>query len=200
MAHGHRRAEGALARADPLRRGDLVPGLLRARVGLRPRLAEDEGGQGRRRLARHRAEGLDDVRARGEVVHARRPHRHRRPPSTRASPTSSATWSRRASRSGRWSRSPARPSSTRSSSTTPTVPDENVVGGVGNGWMVAITTLMNERAGLGGGAAVALTRDLGAADHADQGARPRRRPDDPPAGRQAADRDRGAPARRDARR
>ena len=29
------------------------------------------------------------------------------------------------------------------------VPDENVVGGVGNGWMVAITTLMHERAGLG---------------------------------------------------
>ena len=41
------------------------------------------------------------------------------------------------------------------------VPDENVVGGVGNGWMVAITTLMNERAGLGGGAAVAVSRDLG---------------------------------------
>src|SRR3954454_23155495 len=29
------------------------------------------------------------------------------------------------------------------------IPDENVVGGVGNGWMVALTTLMNERAGLG---------------------------------------------------
>jgi alkylation response protein AidB-like acyl-CoA dehydrogenase len=28
------------------------------------------------------------------------------------------------------------------------IPDENVVGGVGNGWAVAITTLMNERAGL----------------------------------------------------
>ena len=28
------------------------------------------------------------------------------------------------------------------------IPDENVVGGVGNGWTVAITTLMNERAGL----------------------------------------------------
>jgi len=41
------------------------------------------------------------------------------------------------------------------------IPDENVVGGEGNGWMVAITTLMNERAGLGGGAAVAVSRDLG---------------------------------------
>jgi alkylation response protein AidB-like acyl-CoA dehydrogenase len=29
------------------------------------------------------------------------------------------------------------------------VPAENVIGGVGNGWKVALTTLMNERAGLG---------------------------------------------------
>jgi alkylation response protein AidB-like acyl-CoA dehydrogenase len=29
------------------------------------------------------------------------------------------------------------------------IPRENVVGGVGNGWKVALTTLMNERAGLG---------------------------------------------------
>ena len=37
--HGprHRGAEGALPRADPLRRGDLVPGLLGARRRLRPR-------------------------------------------------------------------------------------------------------------------------------------------------------------------
>jgi alkylation response protein AidB-like acyl-CoA dehydrogenase len=29
------------------------------------------------------------------------------------------------------------------------IPEENIVGGVGNGWKVALTTLMNERAGLG---------------------------------------------------
>src|SRR5271155_1555652 len=29
------------------------------------------------------------------------------------------------------------------------IPQENVIGGVGNGWKVALTTLMNERAGLG---------------------------------------------------
>jgi alkylation response protein AidB-like acyl-CoA dehydrogenase len=29
------------------------------------------------------------------------------------------------------------------------IPDGNVLGGVGNGWKVALTTLMNERAGLG---------------------------------------------------
>ncbi|MBB4665171.1 acyl-CoA dehydrogenase family protein [Conexibacter arvalis] len=36
------------------------------------------------------------------------------------------------------------------------IPDENVVGGVGNGWRVALTTLMNERAGLAFGLQVAL--------------------------------------------
>jgi alkylation response protein AidB-like acyl-CoA dehydrogenase len=40
------------------------------------------------------------------------------------------------------------------------VPDENVVGGEGNGWMVAITTLMNERAGLGASAALQLSISL----------------------------------------
>lgn len=40
------------------------------------------------------------------------------------------------------------------------VPDENVIGGEGNGWMVAITTLMNERAGLGASASVGLQNDL----------------------------------------
>jgi alkylation response protein AidB-like acyl-CoA dehydrogenase len=36
------------------------------------------------------------------------------------------------------------------------IPDENVVGDVGNGWAVAITTLMNERAGLGASAAASV--------------------------------------------
>ncbi|MBA3839972.1 MAG: acyl-CoA dehydrogenase family protein, partial [Thermoleophilaceae bacterium] len=41
------------------------------------------------------------------------------------------------------------------------VPDENVVGGVGNGWGVAITTLMHERAGLAFGLQVQLKVRLG---------------------------------------
>ena len=45
--------------ADPHRRGDLVPGLLRARRRLGPRGAQDARGQGRRRLGRHRPEGVD---------------------------------------------------------------------------------------------------------------------------------------------
>ncbi len=40
------------------------------------------------------------------------------------------------------------------------IPDENVVGGVGNGWNVAITTLMNERAGLGASAAQGMRTGL----------------------------------------
>jgi alkylation response protein AidB-like acyl-CoA dehydrogenase len=42
------------------------------------------------------------------------------------------------------------------------VPAENVVGGVGNGWNVAITTLMHERAGLGASAALGLRQALDA--------------------------------------
>jgi alkylation response protein AidB-like acyl-CoA dehydrogenase len=41
------------------------------------------------------------------------------------------------------------------------VPDANVVGGVGNGWAVAITTLMNERAGLAFGAISQIQNALG---------------------------------------
>ena len=40
------------------------------------------------------------------------------------------------------------------------IPDANVVGGVGNGWSVAITTLMNERAGLAFGAIAQIHNSL----------------------------------------
>ncbi|MGH2952071.1 MAG: acyl-CoA dehydrogenase family protein, partial [Solirubrobacterales bacterium] len=56
------------------------------------------------------------------------------------------------------------------------VPDENLVGGEGNGWMVAITTLMNERAGLGASAALGLSNAL---DELVELARERDRADDP---------------------
>jgi len=41
------------------------------------------------------------------------------------------------------------------------IPDANVVGGVGNGWAVAITTLMHERAGLGAASAASVRIALG---------------------------------------
>jgi alkylation response protein AidB-like acyl-CoA dehydrogenase len=56
------------------------------------------------------------------------------------------------------------------------VPEENVVGGEGNGWMVAITTLMNERAGLGASAALGLANTL---DEMIELAREQGRADDP---------------------
>jgi len=40
------------------------------------------------------------------------------------------------------------------------IPDENLIGGEGNGWNVAITTLMHERAGLGAASAIQVRRDL----------------------------------------
>ena len=40
------------------------------------------------------------------------------------------------------------------------IPDANVVGGVGNGWTVAITTLMNERAGLAFAAIAGISNGL----------------------------------------
>jgi alkylation response protein AidB-like acyl-CoA dehydrogenase len=40
------------------------------------------------------------------------------------------------------------------------IPDENIIGDVGGGWQVAITTLMFERAGLGAAAVLGLRRTL----------------------------------------
>ena len=67
------------------------------------------------------------------------------------------------------------------------IPDENVVGGVGNGWAVAITTLMNERAGLAFAAQAALQLALSRADRAGE-ARPRATAASPPRTRSCADR------------
>ncbi len=75
---GHGGPEGPLPRTDPVGRGDLVPGVLRARRRLGPRRAQDARRARRRRLAGHRAEGLDQRGAAREVVHARRSNRRRR--------------------------------------------------------------------------------------------------------------------------
>ena len=65
------------------------------------------------------------------------------------------------------------------------IPDENVVGGVGNGWMVAITTLMHERAGLGVGARRGMKIALGELMDLARERGVDRRPGDPPADRPA---------------
>ena len=56
-------AEEALPAAHLQRRRVLVPGLFRARLGFRPRLAEDQGGAPGRPLRRQRPEDLDHARA-----------------------------------------------------------------------------------------------------------------------------------------
>ena len=76
------------------------------------------------------------------------------------------------------------------------IPDENVIGGVGNGWMVAITTLMNERSGLAFGAMAQVTARPERPDRAGPRERPRRGPGHPPAARAAPHGGRGAPDQR----
>ena len=63
--HGdrHRRAEARDHRADAAQRGDLVPGLLRARRRIRPREPHHAGRGRRRRLRGQRPEDLDHQRA-----------------------------------------------------------------------------------------------------------------------------------------
>ena len=56
----------------------LVPGLLRARLRFRPRLAADAGRARRRRLRGQRPEDLDQRRPSRRLVHAARAHRPRR--------------------------------------------------------------------------------------------------------------------------
>ena len=58
----HARAAGAAPPADRQRRGDLVPGLQRARRRVRPRVAADRGPPRRRRLADHGPEDVDVLR------------------------------------------------------------------------------------------------------------------------------------------
>ena len=125
-----------------------MPGLLRARVGLRPRVAEDEGGQGRRRVGRHRPEGVDHLRARGQVVHARRAHRHRRAQAQGPHLLPDGHGAGRRAGPAAASRSPASPSSTSSSSRRRGSRTRTSSAGSATAGWSRITTLMHERAGI----------------------------------------------------
>ena len=65
--------------ADALRRGDLVPGLQRARRRQRPRRAAHQRRDRRRRLRAERSEDLDDLRPVGGLDLRPRTHRLERP-------------------------------------------------------------------------------------------------------------------------
>ena len=149
MTWGTDGAEGALPRADPHRRGDLVPGLLRARRRLRSRGAEDARGPRRRRVGRHRSEGVDERRPVLEVVHARRAHRPRGAEAQGPDLLPDGHGAGRRRRSAPLRQITGEPEFNELFLDGARIPDENVLGGVGNGWKVALTTLMNERAGLG---------------------------------------------------
>ena len=112
-------------------------------ASLKTRAVKDE-----RRLGRHRSEGLDQRRAVLAVVHAGRAHRPRRPQAQGADLLPDGHASRTRCRSARCARSPASSEFNELFIDGARIPDENVLGGVGNGWKVALTTLMNERAGL----------------------------------------------------
>ena len=125
-----------------------MPGLLRARVGLRPRVAEDArreatattGWSPARRCGRrfaHYAKWCMLV-ARTDPDAPEAPGAHLLPDGHGAG---------RASRSGRCVQITGEAEFNEIFMDEARIPDENVVGGVGNGWAVAITTLMNERAG-----------------------------------------------------
>ena len=73
----HRRAEAAVPPEDPVGRGAVVPGLLRAERGLRPRQHPDARRARRRRVGDHRPEGVDHARAPRRLVLRRVPHRSR---------------------------------------------------------------------------------------------------------------------------
>jgi alkylation response protein AidB-like acyl-CoA dehydrogenase len=144
IAHGTEEQKRALPRADPQRRRDLVPGLLRARGGLGPRVAEDAAVRdGDEWVVTGQKVWTTLAHTRSGACSSRGPTR--RAQATRASPTSSWTWSR--TRPG-----PAAAPDHRRGGVQRAVhrggriPDENIVGGEGNGWAVAITTLMHERA------------------------------------------------------
>ncbi len=106
------------------------------------------GGQGRRRMGRHRPEGMDERRAVLEVVHAGGAHR------LRGGQAQGVDVLPDGHGAGGGAGAPLRQITGEAEFNElfieeARIPDANVVGGVGNGWKVALTTLMNERAGLG---------------------------------------------------
>ena len=100
----HRRAEGPLPAPDAAGRRDVVPALQRAGRRLGPGGPVDPRRARRRRVGRHRAEGVDLVARPCPLGDAARPHRRRRPQAPRHQLLPARHDDRPASTSGRCAR------------------------------------------------------------------------------------------------
>ena len=142
---GHRRAEGRAPAEDPARRRGVVPGLLRAGRGFRPRVAAHPRRARRRRLRPQRPEDLVLVRPDRRRRRVPRAHRSRRAEEPRhlvADPADGPARHRGAAA--------ARPCSAASEFaevflTDVRVPVANRVGAENDGWRVTNVTLKYER-------------------------------------------------------
>ena len=148
--HGprQRRAEAGASLEDPLGRGDLVPGLLGARRRLRPRGRAHARRAARRQLRRQRAEGLVVVRAHRRLLHPRHAERP-----GRAALSQPDLPDRRHDAPGVEVR-PLRQITGEAEFNEiffndVEVPVSNRLGEEGEGWQVAMTTLLHERGTLG---------------------------------------------------
>ena len=158
MAYRHRRAEARARAAIALGRGRVVPALQRTRRGLRPRQPRVPSGARRRRLRRHRAEGVELRRAVVRPRHPPRPDQPRRAQAPRHHVPARRHGELRASRCGRSSRRRAPRTSTRCSSRTcasrlPTCSARSTAAG-----RAARTVMANESAMIGGSGSSTLHR------------------------------------------
>ena len=179
----HRRAAAALPHQAAPRRRDLEPAVQRAGRRLRRRVALDDRGARRRRVGASTARRCGR-RARSTPTSARSSAAPTPTPrSTRASPRSSSTCAHPGVTIKPLKQMNGGASFNEVFFDDVRVPHENVLGGVNEGWTVAITTLMNERVAIGSGGGGG-GRGVGARPHrARAGARCERRPAHAPAAR-----------------
>ena len=145
LAHGSDELRDRLLTPDPHRRADLVPAVQRARRRIGPGRPVHLGRARRRQLGDQRPEGLEHQRAPRGHGHAAGPHRSPASRSTRASRTSRCRCTSPASRFGQLRQMNFHASFNEVFLTDARIPRDNVIGGVGQGWTAALTTLAYER-------------------------------------------------------
>ena len=152
---GHRGDEAPAAAAARVQPGDLVPAVQRAGRGLRRRRARDACGARRRRVGRQRSEGLDHGRAHlasgGCCSAAPNPDV---PEAQRASRTSSSTCTQPGVEVRPLVQITGDAEFNEVFFNDARVRHDWMLGREGDGWKVAITTLMNERVSLSGAGSI----------------------------------------------